>query len=44
VCNLKEVKNTLRIAFEHVQDLGQAIALLQQMVVPASINQPVEKE
>ncbi len=44
VCNLKEVKNTLRIAFEHVQDLGQAIALLQQMVVPANINQPVEKE
>ncbi|MFB2118272.1 transcription-repair coupling factor [Parapedobacter sp. 2B3] len=32
ICNLKEVKGSLRIAFERVPDIGQAIAILSDMV------------
>ena len=32
ICNLKEVKGSLRIAFEQVPDIGHAIAILGDMV------------
>jgi len=31
ICNLKEVKGSLRIAFERVQDIGHAIAIMGDM-------------
>ncbi|MFM6975837.1 MAG: transcription-repair coupling factor [Sphingobacteriaceae bacterium] len=42
-CNLKEVKDTLRIAFDGVFALSQAIDLLSQIAAPIAINQPTEK-
>lgn len=42
-CNLKEIKNTLRIAFENVNSMECAIAVLGEIVVPESLTQPAEK-
>lgn len=39
-CNLKEVKNSLRLAIEHVSDLEMAIELLQEIALDPAI-QPV---
>jgi transcription-repair coupling factor (superfamily II helicase) len=43
-CNLKEVKNTLRIAFEEVQDLEQAITVLSELSPQPTTAQPAEKQ
>ncbi len=43
-CNLKEVKNTLRIAFEEVQDLEQAITVLGELSPQPTTAQPAEKQ
>lgn len=40
VCNMKEIKNTLRIAFEGIQNMEQAIALLSEVALPEALNQP----
>ena len=40
VCNLKEIKNTLRIAFEGIENMEQAIALLSEIALPETLNLP----
>ncbi|WP_423147603.1 transcription-repair coupling factor [Rubrolithibacter danxiaensis] len=37
-CNMKEVKNTLRIAFDNVFTINQAIEILQQIAEPELIS------
>ena len=34
ICNLKEVKNSLRLAIEHVETLDTAIEMLQEIALP----------
>ncbi|MEY3678034.1 MAG: hypothetical protein RI924_175 [Bacteroidota bacterium] len=43
-CNLKEVKSTLRLAFEGVEDLEEAIAVLSELSPEPLIHQPAEKQ
>ena len=37
ICNLKEVKKTLRLAIEHVNTLGMAIGMLQEIALPEAV-------
>ncbi len=37
ICNLREVKNTLRIAFENIQSVNHAIELLKAIAEPQSV-------
>ena len=34
ICNLREVKNSLRLAVEHVGSVESAIDILQEIVIP----------
>ena len=38
LCNLKEVKKTLRIAFENIQSLEQAIGILSEIAEPQPVS------
>ncbi|MFD2161594.1 transcription-repair coupling factor [Paradesertivirga mongoliensis] len=39
-CNLKEVKNSLRISFENITSLDDAIARLSEIAAPADVENP----
>lgn len=43
ICNLKEVKSTLRLAIEHVQSLDTAIEMLQEIALPQEVNLQADK-
>lgn len=38
ICNLKEVKNSLRLAIEHVNTLDTAIEMLQEIALAQAVN------
>lgn len=38
ICNLKEVKNSLRLAIEHVNTLDTAIEMLQEIALPQAVT------